>query len=189
MSKHEPISVVISRTVKPGKEKEYETLAHKAINASRQYTGHEGTTVIKEGDRRYHLVYRFSNHDKLDKWLVSKERISIRKEINHLTEEKSGEHKLTGFETWFKVPEQTDHNPPPRYKMWLATLLSAYPLVVIFQAVLAPKVESWPLLLRSALFPLILLTIMMYVIMPWVTKILKPWLYNDINSKKNKTKY
>jgi antibiotic biosynthesis monooxygenase (ABM) superfamily enzyme len=43
---NEPVSVVLSRTVKIGKEQEYERLAHEAITASRQYTGHAGTTVI-----------------------------------------------------------------------------------------------------------------------------------------------
>jgi antibiotic biosynthesis monooxygenase (ABM) superfamily enzyme len=184
MLKNEPVSVVLSRTVKPGKEKEYEKLAHEAIKASRKYTGHEGTTVIKEGERRYHLVYRFSNHKKLDEWLASNERRKVRKEINNITEDRSDVQKLTGFETWFKVRGQSPLKSPPRVRMWLANMLAAYPLVVFFQAAVAPKVENWPLLLRSALFPVILLTLMMYVVMPNVTKILKPWLYKDIDSHK-----
>jgi antibiotic biosynthesis monooxygenase (ABM) superfamily enzyme len=182
MTKNEPISVVLSRTVKTGKEKEYEKLAHKAIASSLKYTGHEGTTVIKEGERRYHLVYRFSNHNMLDKWLSSTERQVLRTQINKITEESIDIQKLTGFETWFKVPGQTPQKSPPRYKMWLATLLGAYPVVVIFQAILSSKIEKWPLLLRSAIFPLILLTIMMYGVMPLITKLLKPWLYKNVDS-------
>jgi uncharacterized protein len=184
MSKNEPINVVLSRTVKAGKEKEYEKLAHKVISSSRKYTGHEGTTVIKEGERRYHIIYRFSNHNKLNKWLGSKQRQVLRQQIDEITEESVDIQKLTGFETWFKVPGQTPQKSPPRYKMWLATLLGAYPVVVLFQAILGSKIEKWPLLLRSAIFPLILLTIMMYVVMPWVTKLLKPWLYKNLDSGK-----
>jgi uncharacterized protein len=180
--KHEPVSIVLSRTVKPGKEAEYEKLAHEAISASRQYTGHSGTTVIKEGQRRYHLVYRFSDHKKLDEWLASPERKNVRQQINEITEDNSDIKKLTGFETWFKVPGQAPLKSPPRNKMWAATLLGAYPLVVLFQVFLAPKVQNWPLLLRSAVFPLVLLTLMMYVVMPWVTKILKPWLFKGVDS-------
>jgi antibiotic biosynthesis monooxygenase (ABM) superfamily enzyme len=183
MAKNEPVSVVLSRTVKPGKEKEYERLAHEAIRASKQYTGHEGATVIKEGDRRYHLIYRFINHDKLDEWLASRERREIREEINKITEDNSDIQKTTGFETWFRVPGMSPLKSPPRNKMWLATIMGAYPLVVLFQAFLSPKVEKWPLLLRSALFPLILLTLMMYVVMPQLTKILKPWLYKNVDSE------
>jgi antibiotic biosynthesis monooxygenase (ABM) superfamily enzyme len=182
MSKKEPITVVLSRSVIAGKEKEYEKLAHKAIRSSSKYTGHEGTIVIKEGDRRYHLIYRFSNHGKLNKWLGSKERQALRLQINEITEESVDIQKLTGFETWFKIPDQTSQKSPPRYKMWLATLLGAYPVVVLFQALLGSKIEKWPLLVRSAIFPLILLTIMMYGVMPWVTKLLKPWLYKNVDT-------
>ena len=67
--------------------------------------------------------------------------------------------------------------PPPRWKMWLASFLGAYPLVVIFQALVAPSLEDWPLLVRSAMFPLILLSLMTYAMMPLVTRVLHRWLY------------
>jgi antibiotic biosynthesis monooxygenase (ABM) superfamily enzyme len=44
---------------------------------------------------------------------------------------------------------------------------------VLFQWLLAPHVEDLPLLLRSAVLPLILLT---YVAMPVVTRLLHGWL-------------
>ena len=60
--------------------------------------------------------------------------------------------------------------------MWLASFLGAYPLVVLFQWLLAPHVEDLPLLLRSAVLPLILLSLMTYVAMPVVTRLLHGWL-------------
>jgi antibiotic biosynthesis monooxygenase (ABM) superfamily enzyme len=180
---HEPVNVVLSRTVKPGHEKDYEELAHKAIKASRRYTGHEGATVIKEGDRRYHLVYRFKNHDKLNDWLNSPERQQIRDKIAPITEDNEDIQKLTGLETWFTVPGQNPLKSPPRSKMWLATLIGAYPLVVLFQAFITPHIEKWPLLLRSAAFPLLLLSLMTFVVMPQVSKLLKPWLYKGVDSQ------
>jgi antibiotic biosynthesis monooxygenase (ABM) superfamily enzyme len=183
MSKSEPVNVVLSRTVKPGKEKEYEKLAHKAISVSKRYTGHQGTTVIKEGERRYHLVYRFTSQEKLDQWLKSPDRKRIREQINELTQDDEDIQKLTGMETWFRVPGMSPLKSPPRGKMWLATLLGAYPLVVLFQKFIAPKVENWPLLLRSAIFPLVLLSVMTFIVMPQLTKLLKPWLYKDVDSQ------
>jgi antibiotic biosynthesis monooxygenase (ABM) superfamily enzyme len=185
MTKHqnEPVSVVLSRTVRPGYEKQYEKLAHEAIDSSRKFTGHAGTTVIKEGQRRYHLVYRFTNHEKLDEWLASPERAFIRKEINKITEDNSDIQQLTGFETWFSVPGQSPHKSPPKIKMWVVTLVSVYPLVLLFQILLAPKVRNWPLPLRAAIFPVVLLSLMMFVVMPQVTKFLKPWLYKGASDE------
>ena len=51
-----------------------------------------------------------------------------------------------------------------------------YPLVVLFQWALAPRVADLPLLVRSALFPLVLLSLMTFVVMPGVTRLTRPWL-------------
>ena len=47
---------------------------------------------------------------------------------------------------------------------------------MLFQWLLAPHVEDLPLLLRSAVLPLILLSLMTYVAMPVVTRLLHAWL-------------
>jgi uncharacterized protein len=39
-----------------------------------------------------------------------------------------------------------------------------------------PRIKGWPLLVRSAVFPLILLTLMTFVVMPVVTRIVQAWL-------------
>jgi uncharacterized protein len=60
--------------------------------------------------------------------------------------------------------------------MWLVSLIAVYPLVVLFQWALAPRMSRLPLLFRSAMFPLVLLTLMTYVVMPLVTRFLRRWL-------------
>jgi uncharacterized protein len=60
--------------------------------------------------------------------------------------------------------------------MWLVSLLAIYPLVVTFQATIVPTIKTWPLLVRSAVLPLTLLTFMTFVVMPVVTRVVQPWL-------------
>jgi antibiotic biosynthesis monooxygenase (ABM) superfamily enzyme len=60
--------------------------------------------------------------------------------------------------------------------MWIASFIGAYPLVVLFQWLLAPHLEDLPLLLRSAMFPLLLLSLMTWCAMPLVTRLLHGWL-------------
>jgi antibiotic biosynthesis monooxygenase (ABM) superfamily enzyme len=60
--------------------------------------------------------------------------------------------------------------------MWLVSLVAVYPLVVLFQWALGPRMSRLPLLVRSALFPLVLLTLMTFVVMPMVTRLTRPWL-------------
>jgi antibiotic biosynthesis monooxygenase (ABM) superfamily enzyme len=51
-----------------------------------------------------------------------------------------------------------------------------YPLVLAFQAVAVPRMTGLPLPLRALMFPLVLLTLMTFVVMPTVTRVLHRWL-------------
>ncbi len=176
----EPVNLVVSHTVKPGVEKEYEKLIHQSVKVARRYSGHEGTAVIKDDNRRYHIIYHFSDHGKLNQWLDSETRQQLIKKIRQLVEADAVKaRKITGFEAWFKVPHNSHQQSPPRWKMLLATLLGAYPVVVLFQLLIAPRTENWPLLARSAVLPVVMLSTMTYVVMPRVTKLLEGWLYKD----------
>jgi antibiotic biosynthesis monooxygenase (ABM) superfamily enzyme len=55
--------------------------------------------------------------------------------------------------------------------------VGAYPLVVLFSAFVLPQLAAWPLLVRSAVLPVVLLTLMTYVVMPRLTQLLRGWLY------------
>jgi uncharacterized protein len=48
----------------------------------------------------------------------------------------------------------------------------------VFQWPLAPALEDVPLLLRAAILPLVLLSLMTYAVMPLVTRLLHGWLYS-----------
>jgi len=85
--------------------------------------------------------------------------------------------RATGLETWFTLPGERAIVPPPRWKQLLVTLVGAYPLVVLLLAFVLPWVAGWPLLLRSAVLPIVLLSLMTYVVMPQLTRILQGWLY------------
>jgi antibiotic biosynthesis monooxygenase (ABM) superfamily enzyme len=60
--------------------------------------------------------------------------------------------------------------------MWAVSLLAIFPLAAAFQAFVLPHIERWPLLLRAAVFPLVVLTMMTFVVMPVVTRLLRRWL-------------
>jgi antibiotic biosynthesis monooxygenase (ABM) superfamily enzyme len=48
--------------------------------------------------------------------------------------------------------------------------------VLAFQALAVPRMVGLPLPLRALLFPLVLLTLMTFVVMPVVTRVLRRWL-------------
>ena len=115
----------------------------------------------------------------MHEWLASDDRHALMHELDDISEAHDKVEPLTGLETWFLLPNRSTMKPPPRWKMWLLAFVAVYPAVVLFQWLIAPQLEDWPLLLRSAFFPLVLLSLMTFVLMPYATRIAKRWLYPD----------
>jgi uncharacterized protein len=176
VAEREPVTAVFSRRVKPGREAEYAGLAEGVTAASASFRGQLAATILHDG-RDYALVYTFESPDTLDAWLDSDIRRAFVVTADKLAESHRRLQPKSGLETWFTLPGKATIKPPPRWKMWLVSFVVLYPLVVCFQEWLAPVLKSWPLFLRSAIFPLVLLTTMTYGVMPVVTRMTRRWLY------------
>ena len=176
VAEREPVTAVFSRRVKPGREAEYAGLAEGVTTASAGFRGQLAATILHDG-RDYALVYTFESPDTLDAWLDSDIRRAFVVAADELAESHRRLQSKSGLETWFTLPGKATIKPPPRWKMWLVSFVVLYPLVVCFQEWLTPALKSWPLFLRSAIFPLVLLTTMTYVVMPVVTRMTRRWLY------------
>lgn len=174
---HEPVTVLFSRTAKPGQEKAYEQWNERLIRISEQQPGHISTSVVADGDRRYLTLQRFASRHDLQAWLDSPLRHKRLDELQDLIEDAPEPTALTGLETWFRLPERVTTGHVARWKMALVTFVVIYFLVLILSTQLLPRLQGLPLLLRSAVIPLIMVPMMTYVIMPRVTRLLRRWLY------------
>jgi antibiotic biosynthesis monooxygenase (ABM) superfamily enzyme len=175
----DPVTVLYSRRVKPGREADFEAWARGIVAAARQFPGHLGASVLDApGSREYHILFSFADRRSLRAWLDSEERRRWLARVGELLEADRGLQQLTGLETWFKLPGANvpTMTPPPRWKMWLVSLIAVYPMVLAFQALVVPRMARLPLPLRALVFPLVLLTLMTFVIMPMVTRALRRWL-------------
>ena len=175
----DPVTVLYSRRVKPGREADFEAWARGIVAAARQFPGHLGASVLDApGSREYHILFSFADRQSLRAWLDSAERRRWLARVGELLEADRGLQQLTGLETWFKLPGSNvpTMTPPPRWKMWLVSLVAVYPLVLAFQVLVVPRMARLPLPLRALVFPLVLLTLMTFVVMPMVTRALRRWL-------------
>jgi antibiotic biosynthesis monooxygenase (ABM) superfamily enzyme len=80
--------------------------------------------------------------------------------------------QLHGLEAWFRAP----HNPPPRWKMAVATLLGVYPVSLLIGVVLSPTLKKLPLVLNLFVVSAIIVGLLTWVVMPFVTRLLHGWL-------------
>jgi antibiotic biosynthesis monooxygenase (ABM) superfamily enzyme len=71
---------------------------------------------------------------------------------------------------------QTGTTARRRGRTWAVSLVGLYPLTLGFLTFVAPHIAHWPLPVRAAVFPLVLLTLMTFVVMPVLTRLMEHWL-------------
>jgi uncharacterized protein len=171
------VTLVVSRDVQPGRERDYEEWEHRIIHAAVPFGSLGAAVIAPEGPTgaRRIVVQRFPDEEALKRWEESEERKALLREVEQFSV--AHDQQATGLETWFALPDERAIVPPPRWKMLLTTLLGAYPLVVVLSAFVLPRVEGWPLLARAALLPVVVLSLMTYVVMPQLSRLLRRWLY------------
>jgi antibiotic biosynthesis monooxygenase (ABM) superfamily enzyme len=172
-----PITIVVTRDIFPGRERDYEEWALRLALAAARYgaTGHTIITPDAATPTRRVFVHHFADEEAMRSWEESEERNRLVEEADEF----SARHyqRATGLETWFTLPGERAIVPPPRWKQLLVTLVGAYPMVVLLSAFVLPRVEEWPLLARAAVTPVVLLSLMTYVVMPLLTRLFRGWLY------------
>lgn len=178
MNHREPVTVVFDRKVRPGKEKDYEAWHKELIKLSQTTGGHLATHVVHHGGR-YITIQQFDSRPTLDAWLDSPKRAAKLAEMHEFVEDAPEPQALSGLESWFQLPEYRQvSSHPVRWKQALVTLGAIYVLVLLLNILVMPYIIGWPLLIRSAVFPIVIVPLLVYVIMPRLTRLLRGWLFS-----------
>lgn len=174
-----PLTVVASWKVKPGKEAAFEEW-HRGISAAAlAFPGHLGVTVIRPSQTRdeYVVVFKFDSYEHLGAWQISATRREWLKKAESLQVQKPRYQTGYGLEFWFTSPKAMQH--PPRWKMALVTVLAIYPTVNLVNIILTPFIGGFSPWLGSLVATPIIIVLMTYLVMPFLTRIFSHWLFPD----------
>ncbi len=181
-----PITAVASRRVKPGREGEFEEWISGLLSAAHGFPGYLGSNVVRPSgpeDDEYQIVFKFDHASNLKRWEESEERRRWLRKSEDLIKEEPDIRILTGLETWFTLPSREGDPRPPRYKMTVVTWLAVFPLATAVFMVLDPLIGGVPVVLRTLVFTLIMVSLMTYVVMPRMTRLFSFWLYPKRKNK------
>jgi antibiotic biosynthesis monooxygenase (ABM) superfamily enzyme len=179
-----PVTFAIARRAKSGKTEEFERWLDDIIHEAMKFKGHMGVNIIRPSNMsnpEYVIILRFDNFENLEKWEKSEIRKKWIEKGKDLIEGKAKMEKQTGLEFWFtpasaKASTEVEQQQPPRYKM--AIVLTG--IIFVLVSTLLPRVEQatvgLPVLLSTFVGVAIMVLLMTYVIMPSVTRLLRPWL-------------
>ena len=174
----EPVTVVISRRVKPGKEPDYEAWIKAITKIATAYQGHLGMNVFRPqraGDP-YVLVYKFDSGEHLDVWLNSEVRARMVQEAEALVDESHVEH-VSGLESWFTLPGAKAMVPPPKWKMALVTGVCVWIIGQLLGPPLRTLIGNWPAPVLALVTTAIMVSLLTWLVLPQVTRLLARWLF------------
>lgn len=171
-----PAKVVIERRVHPGSETAFKHWAERFVADARRYPSHEGASVLAVGNGLHVILLRFATIADLDRWRASAEHADLMREANELSASAEASQVRSGFETWFTLPDMAAPSaPPPAWKMAVLTWVCLLPMVVGLGYLFAPF--RLPFLVEAALSTAIPVSILTWVVMPRLTRMLYTWLY------------
>jgi uncharacterized protein len=179
-----PITLTITRRAKAGKTEEFERWLDGIIHEAMKFEGHMGVNVIRPSNMsnpEYLIILRFDNFENLAKWEKSEIRKIWIEKGEDLIEGKTKMEKQIGLEFWFTPSSSSgstelEQQQPPRYKMAIVVI----GIIFVLVSTLLPQVQQatagLPVLLSTLVGVAIMVLLMTYVIMPSVTRLLRPWL-------------
>lgn len=179
-SDREPVTVVVSRRVKAGREAAYEAWLDRLIAGASSMPGYVGAKVQRPRGGEppvYTSVFRFESVETLRAFETSDLRRRALAEVADLVEADAVWSRLTGLELWFTPPPGTVVPQPSRLRMALVMIVVVYGLVLSLGQLVSLVLVAAPAPVRLLVTIVIEVFLMTYVLMPRLTRWLARWIY------------
>ena len=178
----EVVTAIIAHDISPQAHVEYERWLADIGRAVSHFPGFLSADTIRPvgGQQQFTTIVRFEGVDNLCAWLESEVRRRLLEKIEDMLERGDRVDVRTGLDFWFAAPSAPAKAPRP-YKQFLVVVSVIYPLALIVPWALSPIVGlggfwSEPVV-SKLLSSVIIVLLMVYVIMPRLTKRLAHWLH------------
>lgn len=175
----QPVSTQVTMTVPAAKVAQFEDLLQEVIAAARGFEGHLGVDVLRpEGGGTYQIIFRYRGRTEHEAFMASEQRLNLVQRIEELLDGATGARvrSVDGWEGWFVNPGYAPPVPPRRWKIAVITLAVLYPIVLGLLTSLRPLTGGWPPPVGMLLVMALTIPLMTWVVMPWLTTRLGPWL-------------
>jgi len=176
----DPVTVVITRRVKAGREADYEAWLRRLQEDARAVPGYLGVTTQRPAagaPRDYVSVIRFATLADLQAFERSELKQRSQREVVDFVEGDAAWQRLTGLEFWFTPPPGTVVPQPSRARMALLMVGVVFTLVLSIGSLVNLVAAPLPYPLRLLLTITIEVLLMTYWLMPRLTRHLARWIY------------
>ena len=173
------VTVVVSRRVFPGHERDYDDWVRRLVAAATEAHGNTGATMLIPAPGKpglYHVVLHFADQASVHAWEDSYIRQKLSYEADAFS--RRSRQEATGLETWFSIPDCPELETPPRWKMGIVTFIAVYLLSIIIVPLLEIFFKGANFYLLNILTSALLVGILTWAVMPWLSRyVFRKWLY------------
>jgi hypothetical protein len=174
-----PVTVVISRRVARGREREYERWLEGIGKASQRFPGYLGTELLRPVpgvQDEWVVVLRFASPETMDHWLESDVRRAWLERADEITCDFALQRLGGGLGGWFPAGDAPGASTPPRWKQALTVLFVLYPTVTFSSRLLHPRLDFLADDTRRLLLSAVSVALLTWFLMPPVNRALRFWL-------------
>jgi antibiotic biosynthesis monooxygenase (ABM) superfamily enzyme len=176
-------TVVITHRVNEEKQAQYEAWLNEIGPRCRSTEGLLDLHVIRPVQKlsdTYSIIIRYDTEQNLKNWIESEDRKRLISKVQNLLIGNDSYLIKSGLDFWF-APEGTKSKIPVRWKQFVLTWSAIYPLVTILPLALIPLLR-WLNLPEQHYLDMLILTgivvfMMVYIVMPRYTKLVRNWLF------------
>lgn len=178
----DPITIVKTHFVKPECHKAFESEFIKLSGIISKFPGYMGINIFRPldpADGDYRVVIKFrSRQDRLN-WTNSVEYKNWEILEKKMTIVPPRVYTVNGLETWFTLPGNRVMKPPKKERQYFVTWLAVWPLLSVLSPIEKVLFGELPYLLQNMVNVAILVFFLTYIVMPFMAKIFKRFLYPE----------
>lgn len=172
-------TAVTAAPVRPDEVVRYQDWICSVTQAAKPFSGFSGIDIVRFWDSQNEeciVLMKFDTFENLRKWLES---AACRELVSRA---RDSSNTSTGFHISYEVEPNSDLlidevRSPAYYKLVVLGILAVYPLVLFTNFILAPFLVQLPYLFGVFLSVVVICLLMTYPVMPWLEKLLGPWLH------------
>lgn len=192
-SSAQPITVVVRRAARPGRESEFEEAMKAFIAESLVFPGSGDFHVVRpgaSGPREYTIVHRFDCEAARREFVESAMYARWMARLREITEDEPRMQEYSGLAGWFTLPENAGertrspgfaraapHGPPPKLRMAAVTFIGVYPLTSTLPSAFGKAMPGVHPLIVNIFVTGTIVALLTWAVMPLLTRVLARWLF------------
>jgi antibiotic biosynthesis monooxygenase (ABM) superfamily enzyme len=174
-----PAAAITTYIVKPGELDAFKAWADRLDGATAAAPGFLDTMRLEQTGGVIHLLHRFDSADNRDAWSATANFRVLAAEADHYSH---GRRQLgAGRELRFSLPGEAN---AAKWKRFLMTVAAVFPVLLVLNGL--GGLTGLPQIARLAITSPLLTALLTWVILPRVTRWLRPWILTDAQGRPRK---